>query len=394
MKTRPHRPRTSRKADSFAESVIREMTREATSSGAMNLAQGFPDFPAPDFIKQAAVEAIQRDINQYSLTWGSKSLRRAIAGSRNRLYGLDFDPEQEITVCCGATEGMMAAMLAVVDPGDEVIVFEPFYENYGPDAVLSGAVPKYVALHPPDFTFSEEELRDVFGSRTKAIIINTPHNPMGKVFSKSELETIAHYCIEHDVIAITDEIYEHITYDGLEHTPMAAVEDMRDRTITVTGVSKTFSVTGWRVGYVIAPREMTSAVRKVHDFLTVGAPAPLQEAAAHALNVSDSYYAALRDFYAERRDYFFDVLQDVGFQCHKPSGAYYIMAGISRWGFRDDLSFARFLGKDIGVAVVPGSSFYRVGSPEGSGIVRFCFCKKLETLEAAAERLRGLNDRI
>jgi aspartate/methionine/tyrosine aminotransferase len=393
VNTSQHRPRTSRKADSFAESVIREMTREATSSGAINLAQGFPDFPAPDFIKQAAVEAIQRDINQYSLTWGSKSLRRAIAGLMNRLYGLDFDPEQEITVCCGATEGMMAAMLAVVDPGDEVIVFEPFYENYGPDAVLSGAVPKYVTLHPPDFTFREEDLRDVFGSRTKAIIINTPHNPTGRVFSKSELETIAHYCIEHDVIAITDEIYEHITYDSLEHTPMAAIEDMRDRTITVNGVSKTFSVTGWRVGYVIAPPEMTSAVRKVHDFLTVGAPAPLQEAAAQALNTSDGYYAALRDFYAERRDYFYSVLQDVGFQSHRPSGAYYIMADISKWGFRDDMSFARFLGNDIGVAVVPGSSFYRAGSREGSGIVRFCFCKKMETLEAAAERLRGLNDR-
>jgi aminotransferase len=306
------------------------------------------------------------------------------------VYGLSVDPEKEITVCCGSTEGMISSLLAVVNPGDEVIVFEPFYENYGPDAVLCGAVPRYVQLHPPDYRFKEEELRDAFSKNTRAIIINTPHNPSGRVFSEAELATIAQYCIKHDVIAITDEIYEHIVFDGLRHTPMASIGGMGDRTITVNGVSKTFSVTGWRVGYVIAPPEMTSAVRKVHDFLTVGAPAPLQEAAARAIESCGGYYAGLRDFYVERRDYFFDVLQDIGFHCHKPSGAYYIMARIEKWGFPDDISFARFLGREIGVAVVPGSSFYRKENPVGARMVRFCFCKKMETLEAAAERLRRL----
>jgi aminotransferase len=366
------------------------MTREAMASGAISLAQGLPDFPAPDFITRAAVEAIQRNFNQYSLTWGAKSLRSAIAAKMSRIYGLEFDPEQEITVCCGATEGMIAAMLAVVDPGDEVIIFEPFYENYGPDAVLSGAVPKYVALNPPDFTFREGELRDAFTERTKAIIINSPHNPTGKVFSEAELNTIAACCVAHDVIVITDEIYEHITYDGLKHVPMASIRGMRDRTITVSSISKTFSVTGWRVGYVVAPAGITSAVRKVHDFLTVGAPTPFQEAAAHAIVSGNGYYATLREFYAARRAFLLNVLRDVGFRCHSPSGAYYVMADIGKWGFRDDLSFTRFLAKEIGVAVVPGSSFYRPGSTAGSQIVRFCFCKKMETLEAAAARLMRL----
>jgi aminotransferase len=384
------RRKTSLKAESFSESVIREMTREAAAFGAINLAQGYPDFPAPDFVKDAAVDAIKRNLNQYSITWGSKSLRHAIADTMGNLYGLSLDPEREVTVCCGATEGMIAAMLAVVDPGDEVIVFEPFYENYGPDAVLCGAVPRYVRLHPPDSSFSEGELREAFTTRTKAIIINTPHNPTGKVFTKAELETIARYCIEHEAIAITDEIYEHIAYDGHRHVPLAGIEGMRERTITVNGISKTFSVTGWRVGYVIAPPEITNAVRKVHDFLTVGAPTPLQEAAAVALGSAGDYYRDLRDFYVQRRDYFTEVLKSVGFECRKPSGAYYILGDIGKRDFQDDITFARFLGREIGVSVVPGSSLYRPGSPDGSRLVRFCFCKKMETLEAAAERLARL----
>jgi len=365
------------------------MTREAVAYGAINLAQGFPDFQAPDFIKRAAVEAIEKDFNQYAITWGSQSLRSAIAKKMRDLYNLDIDPEREVTVCCGSTEGMMSALLAVVDPGEEVIVFEPFYENYGPDAVLCGAVPRYVRLYPPDFALDEDELSSVFNKKTRAIIINTPHNPSGKVFSREELKTIAKYCIEHDVIAITDEIYEHIVFDGLRHIPMVSIEGMRDRTITVNSISKTFSVTGWRVGYVIAPPGITGAVRKVHDFLTVGAPAPLQEAAAKAVHSGSDYYKELLDFYAERRDYFYDVLKDVGFRCNKPSGAYYIMAGIDKWRTEDDMAFARYLTREIGVAVVPGNSFYHESS-EGTGMVRFCFCKKMETLEAAATRLMKL----
>ena len=381
--------RTSHKASRFTESVIREMTREAVAYGAINLAQGFPDFQAPDFIKRAAVEAIEKDFNQYAITWGSQSLRSAIAKKMRDLYNLDIDPEREVTVCCGSTEGMMSALLAVVDPGEEVIVFEPFYENYGPDTVLCGAVPRYIRLYPPDFALDEDELSSVFNKKTRAIIINTPHNPSGKVFSTDELKTIAKYCIEHDVIAITDEIYEHIVFDGLSHIPMVSMEGMRDRTITVNSISKTFSVTGWRVGYVIAPPGITGAVRKVHDFLTVGAPAPLQEAAAKAFHSGSDYYKELLDFYAERRDYFYDVLKDVGFRCNKPSGAYYIMAGIDKWRTEDDMAFARYLTREIGVAVVPGNSFYHESS-EGTGMVRFCFCKKMETLEAAATRLMKL----
>ncbi len=365
------------------------MTREAVAFGAINLAQGFPDFPAPGFIKEAAVEAIEKDFNQYAITWGSQSLRSAIAKKMRELYNLDIDPEREVTVCCGSTEGMMSALLAVVDPGEEVIVFEPFYENYGPDAVLCGAVPRYIRLYPPDFALDEDELSSVFNKKTRAVIINTPHNPSGKVFSTDELKTIAKYCMEHDVIAITDEIYEHIVFDGHRHIPMASIEGMRDRTIAVNSISKTFSVTGWRVGYVIASPGITGAVRKVHDFLTVGAPAPLQEAAAKAIHSGSGYYRELLDFYAKRRDYFYDVLKDVGFRCNKPSGAYYIMAGIDKWRTEDDTAFARYLTREIGVAVVPGNSFYHESS-EGTGMVRFCFCKKMETLEAAATRLMKL----
>lgn len=382
--------RASEKAKSFTESVIREMTREAIAADAINLAQGFPDFPAPDFIKKAAVEAIEADINQYAITWGTPSLRRAVSRAMDEAYGLDIDPDREITVCCGSTEGMISSLLAVVNSGDEVIIFEPFYENYGPDAVLCGAVPKYVQLHAPDFRFDERELQQAFSSRTKAIIVNTPHNPTGKVFSRGELETIGRYCREYDALAITDEIYEHITYDGLRHVPVATIPGMKERTVTVNSVSKTFSVTGWRVGYVIAPPDITGAVRKVHDFLTVGAAAPLQEAAARALLSAGPYYQELSGFYRKRRDFFLGVLQDTGFTCCRPSGAYYIMAGIGKWKFPDDVSFARYLTREIGVAVVPGSSFYHGQNSEGKQFVRFAFCKRMETLKAAEERLRKL----
>lgn len=378
------------KAARFSESVIREMTRIAMAHGAINLAQGFPDFPAPDLIKRAAIEAIEADVNQYAITWGSKSLRNAISRKMKDIYDIDAHPEKQITVTCGSTEGMISTLLAVVNPGDEVVVFEPFYENYGPDVILCGAVPRYVKLHPPHFNFNEDELKKVFSNKTKAVIINTPNNPSGKVFSKQELETIAKYCMKFDALAITDEIYEHIVYDGLVHTPMACIDGMKERTVTINGISKTFSVTGWRIGYVVAPPDITDAVRKVHDFLTVGAAAPLQEAAAKAIISGNEYYKDLNTFYKERRDYFLDVLEDVGFKCVKPSGAYYIMADFDNFGFKNDVEFAKHLTADIGVAVVPASSFYRSESPDGTNMVRFCYCKKIETLKKAEERLRKL----
>jgi len=390
-----NKPRASRKAASFTESVIREMTREAMAHGAINLAQGFPDFPAPDFIKEAAIKAIRADINQYAITWGAKPLRDAIAEKMRHYYTLNVDPEREITVTCGATEAMMASLLAVLDPGDEVIIFEPFYENYGPDAILCGAVPRFVSLRPPDFTFDEKELKNAINKKTKALILNTPNNPSGKVFSREELEAIASLCIKNDLIVLTDEIYEHIIYDGLVHVPIATLPGMGERTITVNGISKTFSVTGWRIGYAIASAEITGSIRKVHDFLTVGAAAPLQEAAAEAIASNGEYYLELAGFYRERRDFFLDVLEKIGFACIKPSGAYYIMADFGKWGFKDDVEFAKYLTRDIGVAAVPGSSFYNGESlegkrPLGKNIVRFAFCKKMETLRAAAERLGRL----
>ena len=370
----------------FSESVIREMTRLAMLHGAMNLAQGYPDFPAPDFIKQAAIDAINADINQYAITWGSPRLRQAIAAKTKRFYGLDLDPDREITVTCGATEAMMAAMLAVVEPGDEVIVFEPFYENYVPDAAMSGAKLVFVTLHAPAFGFDPDELRRAFSSKTRAIIVNTPNNPAGKVFTRLELEQIAALCQEFDALCITDEIYEHIIYDNHVHVPMATLPGMYERTITISGLSKTFSVTGWRLGYVLAPAELTNAIRKVHDFLTVGAPAPLQEAGAVAIEQADSYYPELRTMYERKRGLLLNALRESGFSCHSPQGAYYIMAGFESLGFKgDDVAFARHLTEKVGVAPVPGSSFYR--GAEGARFVRFTFSKSEETLAEAARRL-------
>jgi aspartate/methionine/tyrosine aminotransferase len=381
--------RVSEKAGRFTESVIREMTRIAVAHNAVNLAQGFPDFACPMELKEAASAAIHADINQYAITWGAKDFREAIAAKTQRFYPTwSVDPLTDITVTCGATEGMIAAMLALLDPGDEVIVFEPFYENYGPDAILSGAVPRYVTLHEPTWSFDVAELRAAFGPRTRGLVLNTPHNPTGKVFTRSELETIAELCIEHDVIVFTDDIYEHILYAG-EHIPMATLPGMRDRTVAVNSLSKSYSVTGWRVGWVIAPAELTGAIRKVHDFLTVGAAAPLQAAGAVALGLPDSYYASLSSSYLERRDVLVGALEAGGFRTFVPDGAYYVMTDVSDLTDEDDVTFARRLIESPGVATVPGSSFY--SRPElGRSKIRFAFPKKLETLRAAAERLATL----
>ncbi len=390
--------RTSQKSARFTESVIREMTRLALQHGAVNLSQGFPDFPAPEAIKQAACDAILADVNQYSVTWGAKGLREAIAADASRRYGIPVDPDRQVTVCCGATEAMIATLLAIVDPGDEVIVFEPFYENYGPDAILSGATPRYVRLRPPAagtvgdahrWSFDPGELSAAFNDRTRAIVINTPNNPTGKVFAREELSLIARLCQQWDVIAVTDEIYERIVYDGAAHVHMASLDGMADRTVTINSVSKTFSVTGWRVGWAIAPADLTAAIRKVHDFLTVGAAAPLQAAAAVALASPPAYYTDLAAAYRRRRNRLMQILEDAGFVCYAPQGAYYIMTDVAHFGFPDDVAMARHLVTEIGVASVPGSSFFR-DPQSGRTHLRFCFCKRDETLDAAAARLANL----
>ena len=382
-------PRISAKAERFTESVIREMNRLAVAAGAVSLSQGFPDFPAPPELKQAAADALFADVNQYAITWGAKPLRDAIAAKTARTYpGWEVDPETQVTVTCGATEGMIAAMLAILDPGDEIIVFEPFYENYGPDAILTGATARYVTLHEPDWHFDPDEIRSQITPRTRGLVLNSPHNPTGKVFTCAELETIAAICQEHDLVAFTDEIYEHIVYDG-EHVPLATLPGMAERTVAINSVSKTYSVTGWRVGWVIASPELTNGIRKTHDFLTVGAAAPLQQAAAVALTFPDGYYHELAAEYRERRDTLLPALISAGFRIYQPSGAYYVMTDIAGLTDEDDVAFARRLIADPGVAGVPGSSFY--SRPElGRTKVRFAFPKRLETLQAAAERLARL----
>jgi aminotransferase len=381
----------------FTESVIREMTRQAMVHNAVNLAQGFPDFPAPAEIKKAAQDAVGADLNQYAITWGAKSLRNAIARQMEVWHGVKVDPEKQVTVCCGSTEAMISTLLAVCNAGDEVIVFEPYYENYGPDSILSGAKPRFVKLRPPsdghgEWTFDEKELRAAFHRQTKAIIVNTPNNPTGKVFTRGELELIRDLCAEFDVLAITDEIYEHILYDGAKHVAMASLPGMEERTITINGMSKTYAVTGWRVGWTIAPAKITDAIRKVHDFLTVGAPAPLQEAGAHALNLPTSYYTDLAEGYRKRRDRLIPALEEAGFRCFRPRGAYYVMTDIGKFGFSDDVTFTKYLVSEVGVAAVPGSSFYR-DARDGAQQVRFAFCKKEATLDEAAKRLRNVRAR-
>jgi aminotransferase len=374
----------SRRISRFGESVIREMTRLAMRQGATNLAQGFPDFPAPAVLKQAAAQAIADDINQYAITWGAKPFRDAIAAKYLRTYAMEFDPEREITVCCGATEGMVASLLAVLDPGDEVVLFEPFYENYGPDTQLCGAQPRYVTLHEPDWSFDPDELRRAFTPRTKAIVLNSPNNPTGKVFTRAELESIAALCREFDALAISDEIYEHILYDGA--VPICSLPGMRERSILVNSMSKTYSVTGWRVGWVLAPPDLSDSIRKVHDFLTVGAAAPLQQAGAVAMGLDGHYYQTLSSEYAGRRDHLLTSLESSGFRSFRPAGAYYVMADITPLGTVSDVAFVRYLIDTIGVAAVPGSSFY-AHPDRGSRQVRFCFCKKYETLELARHQL-------
>src|SRR5713101_7616976 len=376
----------------FTESVIREMTRLAARHGAINLAQGFPDFSAPEALKEAAREAISNNFNQYAITWGAKPLRDAIAAKYQRVYGLEIDPEAEITVCCGSTEGMIASLTAVTNPGDEVVIFEPFYENYGPDTKLCGAVPRLVRLRPPDWSFDPDELRRAFSPRTKAIILNSPNNPTGKVFTRAELEFVAGLCQDFDALAITDEIYEHITYDGERHIPIMTLPGMRHRSVLVNSMSKTFSVTGWRVGWVLASPDLSDSIRKVHDFLTVGAAAPLQEASAIALTLPDDYYHQLTEDYVKRRDLILRILDDAGFRYYPPGGAYYVITDISRFGFEDDVSFVRHLIQNVGVAAVPGSSFYN-DPKDGAQQIRFAFCKRDETLDEAARRLGKLRSK-
>ena len=379
----------SNKGKYLTESVIREMTRLANMYGAINLAQGMPDFETPPELKSAAEQAIQNGYNQYAITWGAPQLRQAIADKARRFNGIECDPNENITVCCGATECMMATMLALINPGDEVIVFQPFYENYGPDAILSGAKPVWVSLRPPQWSFDPDELRRAFNRNTKAIIINTPNNPTGYVFTRAELSLIAELCQEHDVYALTDEIYEYIIYSDKPHISIATLPGMAERTVTISGLSKTFSITGWRLGYCIAPREITNGIRKVHDFLTVGAPHPLQVAGATALAFPQSYYDKLREDYRLRRNVLVSYLSQAGFLFYEPEGAYYVMTDIAAFGRGNDVEFVQWLVKEIGVAAVPGSSFY--SPPElGRTKVRFMFAKKEETLHQAGERLLKL----
>ncbi len=386
---------TARRTHGFRESVIRGMTRLAREHNSLNLAQGFPNFPAPELLKEAAARAIRDDINQYAITWGAHRLRGSLARVYAERYGLDADPEREITVTCGATEAMIATLLAVVDPGDEVIVFEPFYENYGPDTILADAKPVFVPLEPGQ-PLDLDRLAAAFTPRTRAIIVNTPSNPSGRVLSRGELEAVRDLCVAHDTLAVTDEIYEHIRYTG-EHVPIATLPGMRERTITISGASKTFSVTGWRIGWIVAPAALTDAIRKVHDFLTVGAPAPLQEGVAEALDrLDDTFYRGLATSYQARRDLLYGALVEAGFRAVTPEGAYYILADFTdlaesaRGGGPplDDTGFAVWLSREVGVTPVPGSSFFREGG--GRSMVRFVFCKTEDVLTEAASRLRSI----
>ena len=383
----------SKRVQGFTESVIREMTRVSAQHGGVNLAQGFPNFAPPRELIDAAHRAIDGEFHQYAITWGARNLREAIAAKFERFYGIRVDPERQVTVCCGSTEAMLATLLAVLDPGDEIIIFEPFYENYGPGSIISGAKPVFVPLEPPDFSFDPERLERAFSSRTRAIIFNTPNNPTGKVFTRRELEIIAELCQRHDVLAITDEIYEHMVYDGLRHIPIATLPGMWDRTVTISGVSKSYSVTGWRIGYTISSPAVADGIRRAHDFITVGAPAPLQEAAVTALNLPMAYYDGLRDAYQTRRDLLRGLLDKAGFKTFEPRGAYYILTEcahfLERYGLPDDTAFAMYLIKEVGVATVPGSSFY--AHPElGRTKIRFCFPKTDDVLLEAGQRLQRL----
>jgi aspartate/methionine/tyrosine aminotransferase len=383
----------SRRVQGFTESVIREMTRVNNQHNGINLAQGMPNFPPPKELLEAAHRAIDGDFHQYAITWGTPSLRRAIADKYKKFYGMELDPDRHITVCCGSTETMLATLLAVLNPGDEVIIFEPFYENYGPGCIIAGAEPVFVPLEPPDFSFDPDRLAKAVTPRTRAVIFNSPNNPSGKVFSRAELQLIADLCLKHDLLAITDEIYEHIVYDGAGHTPIATLPGMADRTITISGISKSYSVTGWRIGYAIANPELSLGIRRAHDFITVGAPHPLQEAAVTALHLPDSYYVRLRESYQARRDLLLGKVIEAGFIAFKPQGAYYILTEaahfLKEYDCKDDAEFAMFLVKDVGVATVPGSSFY-AHAELGKTKIRFCFPKTDDMLIEAGRRLQKL----
>lgn len=382
---------TAARTHGFTESVIRGMTRLASEHGAINLAQGFPNFPAPEALKEAAIAAIRADVNQYAITWGAKRLREALARKMQDCYGLTVDPETEITVTCGATEAMAAVLLALVDPGEEVIVFEPWYENYGPDAVLCSARPVTVPL-PVGQPLDLDRLARAFGPRTRAIILNTPNNPTGKVFSADELAGIAALCQRHGAYAITDEIYEHIVYEG-RHIPLATLPGMAERTVTISGASKTYAITGWRIGTILAPAELTAAIRKVHDFLTVGAPAPLQEAVAFAMEtLPRAYYSDMAEAYRHRRDLLCGALTRAGFRLQPPQGAYYVLADYSALAIEPDTAFAARLVKEAGVAAVPLSSF--TTDPNPPRMVRFAFCKTDDLLKDAARRLQAFSERV
>ncbi len=389
--------RISGRVQGFTESVIREMTRVVSEHGGVNLAQGMPNFPPPPAVIEAAHRALGGDFHQYAITWGAPGLRRAIADKYRAFYGMDVDPERHVTVCCGATETMLSTLLAVLNPGDEVVVFEPFYENYGPGCIISGAVPVWVPLEPPDFSFDPDRLARAVTPRTRAIVFNSPNNPSGKVFSRADLEVIADVCLRHGLLAITDEIYEHIVYDGLSHTPIATLPGMADRTITISGASKSYSVTGWRIGWAVAPEDLSVGIRRAHDFVTVGAPHPLQEAAITALGLPDAYYVELREGYRRRRDLLLGYLERAGFVAWKPRGAYYILTDVAHFmkarGLEDDTAFAMWLVRELGVATVPGSSFY--AHPElGRTKIRFCFPKTEDVLSEAGERLQTLRQLV
>ncbi len=383
----------SQRVQGFTESVIREMTRVNNQYDGINLAQGMPNFPPPRELVEAAHRALDGDFHQYAITWGAPRLRRAICEKYRRFYGMEIDPERHVTVCCGSTETMLATLLAVRNPGDEVIIFEPFYENYGPGCIIAGAKPIWVPLEPPDFGFDPDRLARAVTPRTRAIVFNSPNNPSGKVFSRAELQQIADVCLKHDLLAITDEIYEHIVYDGAGHTPIATLPGMADRTVTISGISKSYSVTGWRVGYAVASPELSLGIRRAHDFITVGAPHPVQEAAVTALEFPDAYYTYLRESYHARRDLLFEQVEAAGFIAWKPRGAYYILTEaahfMKRYDCPDDTAFAMHLIKEVGVATVPGSSFY-AHAELGRTKIRFCFPKTDDMLIEAGRRLQKL----
>ena len=384
-------PELSKRTETFTDSVIRRMTRISNQYGAVNLSQGFPDFEPPRELLNRLAEVSNEDFHQYSITWGAQNFREALAEKQSRLMGRKIDPNAEIVVTCGSTEAMMAAMMTVTNPGDKVIVFSPFYENYGADTILSGAEPTYVPLYPPEFNFDPDELEAAFRQKPKALILCNPSNPCGKVFTYDELKIIADLAEKYDAFVITDEVYEHIVYAPHKHTYFASLPNMWERTISCSSLSKTYSITGWRLGYIIAPPQIIDVAKKVHDFLTVGAAAPLQEAAVTGLRFGEDYYRQLRDKYTEKRDLFLKGLDDIGIAHTVPQGAYYILLDVSEFGYKSDLEFCEVLARNVGVGAVPGSSFFR---EDVNHLIRLHFAKKTETLNEALNRLEHIRTKI